>query len=877
PPALCRAVQTLGDLDDGFTQAMERVRQERGRTGLWNPAGLDRWLQFMTPSPLDSSQQQRLIETAVLGATSPWWEYLGRLERFAEGTGHVEVPPVFPEDRELSVWVENQRKAHARGGLDADRVARLDRLGFVWDPKMAAWERMLANLRRFHARFGHCRVEHPFPEDGSLSQWVARQRRDYQQQRLDPSQIQRLQSLDFTWDPDAWEWDHFLGRLSRFRMATRHAWITDPFPRDPELGAWAARQRTLRRKGRLDDDRKRQLDALGFVWDLEAADWEDHFRQLTLFRRLYGHAQVEDRDARHPQLARWCAEQRLLWQKDQLNPERQRLLDDIGFVQDLEEAHWQSTFARLKDFQCRHGHLVIDPANPRTTGLVAFIEEQRQARAKNRLHPRRIDRLNALGFIWSAREERWETLFDRFLAFKRHHLHGNVPERLPEDPDLPLWVAEQRRDARRGAMDADRHARLTMAGFIWDPETWYWERMFELFARHQRHHGDEDPAKVDAKLATLGDWMTSQRRMKGSGRIDKERIQRLDALGFVWDPEARFDQDMANALKKFIAEQGHCNIPPDWNRPATLPSWVRRVRLRHAGGTIEQTLRERLDRMGFVWDAREAAWEEMFVALETFVRERHHCIVPDPFPENPRLSQWVVGLRKRYRGGTLEQEKIARLDPLGFVWDAKAVFWEEMFAALTAFHDRFGHCLVLENDTEHSKLSWWVAAQRKARAGGQLDQSRIERLDRLHFVWDEHAAQWLGMYRELFFFHQRFGHSLVPSDTPEHVRLQEWCARQRKARSLGHLEQEKQDRLALLDFIWDPREVIVEEMLAHLKRFRDRFGHGNVPVSWPENPQLGLWLQFQRQSRLKGTLDKRRRERLDALGVNWNVDEGIPP
>ncbi|HIJ83335.1 MAG TPA: hypothetical protein HPQ00_03925, partial [Magnetococcales bacterium] len=870
---LCLAVQTLRDLDPDFDQTIQQARLERGRTGSWNLVPLRRWLDFTENSLLDASGENALLEWLLVRLTSPWQQGLGELMRFHEQWGHGEVPADFPDNPSLAAWVDAQRKAYARGGLTAEQMTRLDQLGFVWDPKKAAWDHMFAALGVFHARHGHCRVEHPYPEDGSLSQWVLKQRRDHQQQRLEPGHVERLDSLGFVWDLEAWEWENNHDKLVKFKSSTGHAWITDPFPRDPELGVWAARQRSLLQKQRLDENRRLRLDAVGFVWDLEVAEWEQMFQQITVFKRLYGHAQVEEDDQRFGPLAAWCGQQRDLCQRRQLSPDRWQRLEKIGFVWDLQAAHWLEKWQQLRDFQARHGHLHPPEGDAAVAHLIPWIEEQRQLRAKNRLHPNRCNRLNALGFVWSAKQDQWETLFQRFLIFKRCHLHGNVPDRWPEDLELCGWVQDQRREHRRGTMDDDRRSRLTMAGFVWDPQALHWERMLTAFARFQRHHGDADPARVDPSLATLSDWMASQRRMRGSGRLAADLVDRLDALGFIWDTEVKFEKDMLCALQRFMDQHGHSHVPPDYTKPQALSSWVRKVRTRKATGALSEALEKKLETMGFVWDAREAEWEEMFAAIQKFAQERLHCIVPESLPENPRLPQWVNSLRKQYKNNALDQEKTDRLNQLGFVWDAKAIFWEEMFVALTGYHDRFGHCLVAENDPQYTQLAWWVVAQRKARAGGQLDEKRIQRLDRLHFVWDTHAAQWLEMYRELFFFHQRHGHCLVRNDSPQNVRLSDWCGIQRKARMMGHLAVEKQERLDKMGFIWDPKEVVVEEMLMNLLRYKERFGHCNVPVQWSENPPLGLWVQFQRQSHKKGTLDPGRKVRLQILGMNWEPDD----
>ena len=48
-------------------------------------------------------------------------------------------------------------------------------------------------------------------------------------------------------------------------------------------------------------------------------------------------------------------------------------------------------------------------------------------------------------------------------------------------------------------------------------------------------------------------------------------------------------------------------------------------------------------------------------------------------------------------------------------------------------------------------------------------------------------------------------------------------------------------------------------------------GHCNVPARYPENEQLGTWLDVVRQSRKRGKLSPDRIARLEALGIAWEV------
>src|SRR5262245_5373811 len=69
-------------------------------------------------------------------------EWLGVLEGYVVRTGHALVPKDCVVDRyRLGQWVIRQRGLHAKGALDAVRVARLQRLpGWSWDPRTDVWE-----------------------------------------------------------------------------------------------------------------------------------------------------------------------------------------------------------------------------------------------------------------------------------------------------------------------------------------------------------------------------------------------------------------------------------------------------------------------------------------------------------------------------------------------------------------------------------------------------------------------------------------------------------------------------------------------------------------------------------------------------------------
>ena len=89
--------------------------------------------------------------------------------------------------------------------------------------------------------------------------------------------------------------------------------------------------------------------------------------------------------------------------------------------------------------------------------------------------------------------------------------------------------------------------------------------------------------------------------------------------------------------------------------------------------------------------------------------------------------------RTLHKQGRLEQERIARLDAIGFTWDLRREQWETMFAALEEYRRATGHCDVPQAFAENRKLGNWVMMQRAAYKAGRLDGEQIERLQAIGF------------------------------------------------------------------------------------------------------------------------------------------------
>ena len=130
-----------------------------------------------------------------------------------------------------------------------------------------------------------------------------------------------------------------------------------------------------------------------------------------------------------------------------------------------------------------------------------------------------------------------------------------------------------------------------------------WEENFQALAAYKKEFGDlMVPRGLTYKAVNLGNWVANQRGAKE--KLPTERVQRLDDLGFVWDPYTKLWEESFEALVAYKADFGHCRVPQGLKyQGLILGNWVGTQRARKEVKKLSAERIQRLDDIGFVWDA----------------------------------------------------------------------------------------------------------------------------------------------------------------------------------------------------------------------------------------------------------------------------------
>jgi superfamily II DNA or RNA helicase len=386
----------------------------------------------------------------------------------------------------------------------------------------------------------------------------------------------------------------------------------------------------------------------------------------------------------------------------------------------------------------------------------------------------------------------------------------------------------------------------------------FWFGLLERFVERERH-----PLVPHAHVEhgyRLGNWVDQQRNFHRNGRLDGQRVSRLESLsGWSWTPRQDVWDDAFGRLLAFVEREGHARVPSGLldDDGYRLGQWVNVQRTLRRDEMLREKRAAKLATLpDWSWNPNESDWDRGFQKVVLFVTHEGHARVPySHIEDNYKLGQWVAKQRRTYKNGTLATERVTRLEALpDWSWDSRETResqWEEGYRRLEQFVHRHGHARVSKRFVEEElSLGPWVNMQRNRYRDGELAADRVVRLEALPgWSWNENESRWDEGFRHLSDFVDRNGHPQVgPKYVEDGYRLGQWVAVQRASYRRGNLTSDRANRLeSLSGWTWTPRDELWESGFEHLCAYSKREGHALVPGHHMEDGfRLGQWVNNQR-------------------------------
>ena len=525
-------------------------------------------------------------------------------------------------------------------------------------------------------------------------------------------------------------------------------------------------QQTYRLYGKL----RREMEARWEVLCQAAADAAAKEGTLELPRSYTIHSGVP--------VGKWLELQRQVQagqRPGRLTAEQAAKLEKLGIRWNHRlEAAWEKGFASAQKYRTEHGDLLV-PVRYRDKNdfaLGEWIVYNRQRYLGGNLTQNRIERLEAIGMVWSTSNDLWEQNYAAATQYYLEHGDLEVPIKYetPSGFGLGVWLGAQRAAHKAGELPQEQVERLDALGMDWtNRNDRKWMSLYDVAAAYYHEHGNLNvPSEyVTPDGVLLGKWVARQRYAylnpdRSSARVTPERKALLDKLGMVWEKYDPWQEryDLALAYK---TEHGDLEIPSVYKTAdgVWLGSWVNRQRQTlNSGSSALSSERRKLLRTLFKGErrpsdpaadhgtVREANWERNFRSAARYARKYKHLLVPASYVDSDgvRLGVWISNLRaarkNRPDSYQVTLAHIKKLNSIGMVWDARDAKWGTAYQQAKAYYKAHGNLHAAANyksDETGFCLGDWLRRMREwdITHDPKLTPERRAMLDKIGMEWSE--------------------------------------------------------------------------------------------------------------------------------------------
>lgn len=525
-------------------------------------------------------------------------------------------------------------------------------------------------------------------------------------------------------------------------------------------------QQTYRLYGKL----RREMEARWEVLCQAAADAAAKEGTLELPRSYTIHSGVP--------VGKWLELQRQVQagqRPGRLTAEQAAKLEKLGIRWNHRlEAAWEKGFTSAQKYRTEHGDLLV-PVRYRDKNdfaLGEWIVYNRQRYLGGNLTQNRIERLEAIGMVWSTSNDLWEQNYAAATQYYLEHGDLEVPIKYetPSGFGLGVWLGAQRAAHKAGELPQEQVERLDALGMDWtNRNDRKWMSLYDVAAAYYHEHGNLNvPSEyVTPDGVLLGKWVARQRYAylnpdRSSARVTPERKALLDKLGMVWEKYDPWQEryDLALAYK---TEHGDLEIPSVYKTAdgVWLGSWVSRQRQAlNSGSSALSSERRKLLRTLFKGErrpsdpaadhgtVREANWERNFRSAARYARKYKHLLVPASYVDSDgvRLGVWISNLRaarkNRPDSYQVTLAHIKKLNSIGMVWDARDAKWGTAYQQAKAYYKAHGNLHAAANyksDETGFCLGDWLRRMREwdTTHDPKLTPERRAMLDKIGMEWSE--------------------------------------------------------------------------------------------------------------------------------------------
>lgn len=333
---------------------------------------------------------------------------------------------------------------------------------------------------------------------------------------------------------------------------------------------------------------------------------------------------------------------------------------------------WFTNFALLQEIFAATGNANIEKQLTYKDNNLGYWCSTQRANFKNKiLSANKIRLLESIGFKWSILDSTWDAHYNVLLSQWKSTGSSHVrSDSIIDGLNIREWVLGQRKLYKEKKLSLDRVEKLNAIKFSYDFKGDVWMSYFSKLKEYNERVGN---IKLSVDFIVdelkLGSWLNEQRKRYKKGLLSEDRINLLESLNMTWDElEEKWDSNYL-LLKNVFDKTGDANVTNVYvSNGVRIGSWLTTQKSSFYEGRLSDNRKVMLESLGVKFDRPNNSWDDNFKIFSEFWVTQND--VDDPshefYRDNRSIRTWVLRQRENYHSGKLGEDKLRKLESIGF-------------------------------------------------------------------------------------------------------------------------------------------------------------------------------------------------------------------
>jgi hypothetical protein len=607
-----------------------------------------------------------------------------------------------------------------------------------------------------------------------------------------------------------------------------------------KIGDWCSRQRGLKNKNKLSEDKIKLLEELdGWKWDIIKSNWS-HYYELT---KIYMYEKKIPPKSQYKvdtgeNIGSWCNTQRQEKKKNKLSQKKIKLLEELDgwiwdFGKEIVRNEWETNYIILKKYHVSNNSIPSSNVIYENIKIGDWCDRQRQTYKKNKLDEEKVKLLELLdGWMWEKKNDKWDINYD--LLKKYIIENGSCPPNgyKIDGINLGYWCGTQRAFKKENKLSQGRINKLD------ELNCWWWEYDNDIIWE-EKFKELETIINNTGKLPKSGGWINVQRREYKAGNISEYRVNKLEKLGggniWYWHESEEWDKKfniLLDYIKEFnklpVGNKKHKLLYKNFN----IGSWCQIQRSKYQNNKLPE---ERINKLNGIelwyWNWDDMNFNKYFNCLIKYIKNNDNQLPKQKIIyEDLNIGNWVSDRRNDYKLNRLSNDKIKKLEEID-VW-----YWEKddfmiKYDILKDYINDIGELPKINTKYKEINLGSWCDGRRQDYKNDRLSKEKINLLEKISgWYWSFDTKtdfkqiirkEWWLSYNNLKEYQIKYPGE-IPSESdkdPSIKKLGRFCGKQRRLKNKKcrkdelPLSQEKKDLLEKIPgWYWSYKDKTKKDM-----------------------------------------------------------------